>query len=257
MRIAVIADIHGNLAALDAVLAEIARLGIGRTVNLGDSLSGPLDPAGTADRLMALDLPTISGNHDRWLWDRPVADAPLWEQWAAPHLTTDHIAWLKSLPDALVTDGVRLAHGTPASDTTDWLHVRAPWGEMRPARLDEVLPHAAGCDEAVIVSGHTHFPRIVRLPDGRLLMNPGAVGCPAYLDDRTDPPFVNETGAPDARFGVLERVGGDWRATLHTVRYDADAMIARARDAGAESWAQALATGWVHPGCPTGLDARA
>jgi Icc-related predicted phosphoesterase len=67
MRIAAISDIHGNLAALDAVLADIAVRGVDLTVNMGDIVSGPLDPAGTAERLMALDLPTISCNHERQL----------------------------------------------------------------------------------------------------------------------------------------------------------------------------------------------
>ena len=71
MRIAVISDIHGNLLALDAVLADIAREGADVTVNLGDILSGPLEPARTADRLMALDLPTISGNHERQVLTDP------------------------------------------------------------------------------------------------------------------------------------------------------------------------------------------
>ena len=141
-----------------------------------------------------------------------------------------------------------MSHGTPDSDTENWLHVRADWGVMRPARLDEIEPKGRGHDHPVILSGHTHFPRIVRLPDGRLLVNPGAVGCPAYLDDRTDPPFIAETGAPDARFAVLEQVCGHWHAALMTVPYDPAEMIARARAKGADSWADALATGWVSRG---------
>lgn len=248
MRIAVVADIHGNLAALDAVLAETGRLGIDRVVNLGDSLSGPLDPAGTAERLMARDFPTIMGNHDRWLIDRPAADQPLWERWTLPHLAPEHLDWVRGLPPRLVIEDILLTHGTPDSDTTDWLSMRAEWGTMREARLEEITPHAEGLDHPVILSGHTHFPRIVRLPDGRLLLNPGSVGCPAYLDDRTDPPFVAETGAPDARFAILERVGSTWRASLCAVPYDPAEMIARARANGAGSWATALATGWaLHP----------
>ena len=65
MRLAVIADIHGNLLALEAVLAHIAARGITRIVNLGDCVSGPLCPAETAARLMALAMPTVRGNHDR------------------------------------------------------------------------------------------------------------------------------------------------------------------------------------------------
>src|SRR6202042_3518788 len=65
MKIAAVSDIHGNLFALDAVLADIDRRGVDLIVNLGDILSGPLLPAETAERLMALDLPTIRGNHER------------------------------------------------------------------------------------------------------------------------------------------------------------------------------------------------
>ena len=66
-RIAVVSDIHGNLPALDAVIADALTQGCDRFINLGDSLSGPLWPAETADRLIALDWPTIAGNHERQL----------------------------------------------------------------------------------------------------------------------------------------------------------------------------------------------
>lgn len=61
MKFAAIADIHGNYAALEAVLADIAALGIGEVVNLGDHLSGPLEPQRTADLLIARGFPSIRG----------------------------------------------------------------------------------------------------------------------------------------------------------------------------------------------------
>ena len=67
MKIAAIADIHGNDLALEAVLADIAAHGIEEVVNLGDHLSGPLNAGRTADILMARDFPSVRGNHDRWL----------------------------------------------------------------------------------------------------------------------------------------------------------------------------------------------
>ena len=67
MRFAAIADVHGNLAALEAVLDDIASLGIDDIVGLGDHLSGPLEPAQTADMLIARNIPSISGDQDRRL----------------------------------------------------------------------------------------------------------------------------------------------------------------------------------------------
>ena len=65
MRIAVIADIHGNMPALEAVLTDIQRRNIDRTINLGDCVSGPLWPREVCDLLMTSDDLTIRGNHDR------------------------------------------------------------------------------------------------------------------------------------------------------------------------------------------------
>ena len=69
MKIAVISDIHGNIAALNAVLADASMQGVDQIVNLGDILSGSLFPAETADLLMAMALPTIRGNHERQVLD--------------------------------------------------------------------------------------------------------------------------------------------------------------------------------------------
>ncbi len=245
MIFAALSDIHGNSAALDAVLSDIGRRGIREIVNLGDSLSGPLDPAGTAERLIALDLPTVSGNHDRALVDRPPEMQGLWEQWTYPLLAPLHLDWIGSLPQMLDRDEVMLCHGSPRGDEDNWLHDRDGQGGMRERSLDEVAERAGTLPHRLLLSGHTHLPRVVRLPDGRLLANPGPVGCPAYRDPRPPVPTVAMTGAPDARYAICERAGGDWRVSLVTVPYDPSGMIARARAHGAEDWAQALATGWV------------
>ena len=67
MRIAVIADIHGNLPALEAVIADIRCREVDCTINLGDCVSGPLWPREVCDLVMARDDLTIRGNHDRWV----------------------------------------------------------------------------------------------------------------------------------------------------------------------------------------------
>src|SRR6266545_2589430 len=65
MRIAVLADIHGNISALEAVLADIRGRSADLIVNLGDCVSGPLWPRETFERLEQLGAPTVRGNHDR------------------------------------------------------------------------------------------------------------------------------------------------------------------------------------------------
>lgn len=65
MRFAVLADIHGNAFALDAVLQDMDTLGLSTTVNLGDFFSGPLDAAETVNLVMERNFPSIRDNHDR------------------------------------------------------------------------------------------------------------------------------------------------------------------------------------------------
>ena len=65
MRLALVSDIHGNLAALEAVIADLENRQIDQVVNLGDTLSGPLLPAETAQRLQKLAWLHVAGNHER------------------------------------------------------------------------------------------------------------------------------------------------------------------------------------------------
>jgi predicted phosphodiesterase len=101
MRFAAIADIHGNLPALEAVLADIARRGADFAVNLGDLVSGPLWPAETAGRLMGLGLPTIRGNCDRQIATFEPQQMGLSDAYARQELRPDHLAWLACLPPVL------------------------------------------------------------------------------------------------------------------------------------------------------------
>lgn len=244
MAIAVLSDIHGNLSALDAVLDDIARRGVTKIVNLGDSLSGPFDAAGTADRLQALDLPTVRGNHDRQLIDRPADKMGLWESWAIGGLTFEHLDWIRALPLTMVMDEVFLCHGTPASDDENWLDKRGKHDRLIARDQSEIEARAGGDRHPLMLCGHTHTPRLVRLADGTTIVNPGSVGCPAYLDTRMTPHFVHQTGAPDARYAIVEKRGDRWSADLIAVPYDPSPMVALALEKEAESWAQAITKGW-------------
>lgn len=247
MRIAAISDIHGNLAALDAVLADIGRRGVDRIVNLGDILSGPLDPAATADRLIALDLPTIRGNHERQLLTLDPAAMGASDAHAAPLLTDAHRAWLTSLPATMrLAPDILLCHGTPDSDLDYYLdHVDA--AGTRAATPEEIAARTGPETAALILCGHTHLPRTHRRPTGQMIVNPGSVGLPAYADDRPFP-HVMESGTPQARYAIAERwADGRWTAEPIAVDYDWEAVARTAEARQRPDWAIALRTGRMTP----------
>src|ERR1700733_2213651 len=98
MRIAFVTDIHGNLAALAAVVADIARRAldrpVDRVVNLGDSLSGPLLPRETAAFLMAQDWFHLAGNHERQILRHGPAGRQKSDAYAHAQLTDEQLAWI-------------------------------------------------------------------------------------------------------------------------------------------------------------------
>ncbi len=240
MRFAAVSDIHGNLPALEAVIADIDRRRVRDVVNLGDSLSGPLWPVETASRLMALGWPTLAGNHERQLLTLLIARMGQTDAATAAVLPTDVHEWMASLPKTLEPgDNVLLCHGTPTSDHSYWLH-KAEAGHMRDASAREVENDATTHD--LVLCGHTHLPRSMTLADGRQVANPGSVGLPAYEDDL--PSYhVIETGTPDARYLIAELLDGKWLIELHSVAYDSDMAARRAEAAGRPTWAHALRTG--------------
>ena len=242
MKIAVLSDIHGNIGALDAVLAHVKGHSVDLTVNLGDICSGPLWPCETADRLIALDLPTIRGNHERQLLEGAFDRLGLSDRHARATLRPDQLAWMADLPATLrLTDDVLLVHGTPDSDLIYFLETVTSEG-VRPATLPEVQDRAGPVDARLILCGHTHVARAVRLPGGCLIVNPGSVGLPAY-DDIHPFPHVIENGAPHARYAVVSNEKGSWEASFHMVAYDWEQAACDAEANGRADWARALRTG--------------
>lgn len=240
MKFAAIADVHGNSAALEAVLADIAAAGLSEVVNLGDHVSGPLEPRRTADLLMARGFPSIQGNQDRVLVEKRRRDGrPL------ARLDDAHVDWLASQPPTLrYRDEVLLCHGSPSSDETYWLDRVTQEGLVVPAPIEDVEREAAGTEASLILCGHTHIARVVRLRDGRLVVNPGSVGLPGYRGTHPVAHAV-EAGTPHACYAILEGTAGAWHASLRYVPYDNMAMADLAARNGNPVWASALATGWV------------
>jgi diadenosine tetraphosphatase ApaH/serine/threonine PP2A family protein phosphatase len=245
MRFAAIADVHGNHLALEAVVADIRAHGIVGIVNLGDMASGPLDARRTMDALMALDAVHVLGNHDRYLIDRPPEEMGSWDRPVHAQLDAGHLDWLRAVPPKLVfRDRVFLCHATPASDEVYWLETVLPDGTVRMSSCEAIEEAAKGIAQRLILCGHTHIARAVRLGDGRMIVNPGSVGCPGYRDVHPFP-HVMESGTPDARYAILELADGTWQATFRQVPYDHQAMAALARRNGQPELASALATGRI------------
>ena len=182
MRVAALYDIHGNLPALDAVLADVRRARVDLIVVGGDVASGPL-PAQTVDRLGALgpNVRYVRGNADREVvdaWDgghEPPDDdaAAQAAAFAARRLSRVGRDLLNSFAPTVVLDidglgRVCFCHGSPRSDTEVITSVSAP---------ERVSPMLAGVAQSVIVCGHTHRQFDRRIGDWRVI-NAGSVGLP-------------------------------------------------------------------------------
>lgn len=184
MRLAVVSDIHGNLAALEAVVADVSRMSPDLVVQAGDAaVLGPR-PAEVVDRLRELGWPGVAGNTDEMLWDSSVSAQQLrrapklrsWldvlfgvlRPWAVERLGEERIAWLRSLPLEWRLGGVRVLHASP---TDLW---RAPMPDADDAELAETYGEDAG---DLAIYGHIHRP-FVRELDGITVGNSGSVGLP-------------------------------------------------------------------------------
>jgi predicted phosphodiesterase len=187
-------------------------------------------------------MPAIQGNCDRQVVTFEPKRMGLSDAYARQQLRPEHLAWLARLPPVLrPVDDVFVCHGTPSSDETYFLEDLTPSGPVL-APLATIDARAGSCDAALILCGHTHVPRVVRLDGGRIVVNPGSVGLQAYQDDE---PFhhIMQTGSPEARYAILERAGDRWTAELIRVEYDWREAAGLAAERGRPDWATALATG--------------
>jgi predicted phosphodiesterase len=221
VRVAVLADIHGNFPALDAVLRDVAREGADLVVLNGDVADGPM-PARTLDRLAALGERAVwvQGNSDRWLVDAfdgdvlvpGLATSPSeeWFEWCAARLDRAHRDLIAGRPFLVTIDvdglgPVAFCHAT-ARDDNEYILVDSPVAHFRAA--------FGGVAARTVLVGHTHMP-YDRLADAHRVVNSGSVGL--------------QYGHPGASWAVL---GPDvvLRRTLYDTDAAAAAMRAAARD---------------------------
>ena len=245
MRIAVVADIHGNLGALEAVVADLREVSPDLVLNLGDCLSGPLEPAKTADLLIDLGWTTIRGNHDRELTrNTSGTNGRVRSRNGRPHRRAPSRVARALAPDAHSRTGsISLPRHTGERHGLPDGAGRAD-GAVLPARESDLFEAVAAVPGRVVLCGHTHIARLYRLRDGRIVANPGSVGLPGY-DWDVPRPHVVEAGTPHARYLVMDRKGDQWRFEFRALVYDWDKAAAVAIANGRADWADVLATGRV------------
>ncbi len=243
MRVGLLSDIHGNSRALEAVLEHGRTQGVDRWLNLGDIFYGPLEPMATYRLLQPLEIPTIQGNQDRDLYDATPEQIARNRtlRYDLEDLGLEPVAWLRSLPKTLEIDGVFACHGTPADDLV-YLLEDVSSGHPHVREGDEILRLLGDVRATLIVCGHTHIARTVRLPTGQLVVNPGSVGLPAYDDDSPNYHRM-QTYAPEASYAIVERSNEGWSVRHSRVPYDHAAAAAQALRLGRGDWAEWLGTG--------------
>lgn len=244
-RFAVIADIHSNADALAAVLHDIDRQGITSVINLGDHLSGPMAALETAEMLMAQNFVSIKGNHDRVLTEEALCDMSSIDAVAHAEIGAREQNWLRAMPATChVTDRIFACHGTPNSDVTYWIEQVTAEGTVLLRDKQGIEAEAEGLTASLFLCGHTHLPRRIDLSDGRVILNPGSVGCPGYADNAPIPHKV-ETGTGAACYAIVEKSAQGWISGFRHVPYDPRRMVERAIAADHPHWASRLSSGWV------------
>lgn len=236
MRYLVITDIHANLHALEAVLADAAPLGYDATLCLGDLVGYGADPGGVMDRVAALKpAGIVRGNHDKvcaglepsTLFNEVAKRAVEWTQKA---LSPEQLRTLAALPKGplLITPNLEICHGSTFDE------------DRYVFDASDASRSLGGASARICLFGHTHLPAVFSTPqhpvartpggfddeitlpaDGPVLINVGSVGQP-------------RDGDPRAAYGVLDLETN--RIRLRRVPYDVAGAQQRILDAGLPPW---------------------
>ena len=218
-KLAVLYDVHGNLAALDAVVAEAEAAVVEGYVLGGDYATFGPWPRETVERLEELPVEAwVRGNVDRWLVEppevpeaaRPLVEAAVKAALAA--LSEEQVARLHALPAEADVDGLLYCHASPRSDVESF----APDPEDGEERL------LAGVARRTVVFGHSHIQFARPGPGETQLVNPGSVGQPLDGDTR-------------AAWAIAE---GE-RLTFRRTEYDVERAVEQMRRQG--DWAEEIA----------------
>jgi len=228
MLYGIIADIHGNLEALEVVLHELR--GVAQIISLGDLVGYGPNPNEVVEKICSLGIPSVAGNHDKaavgemnleWFVDH-AKEALIWTR---EQLTVTSSQFLGSLPLTLEFEDFQIVHGSLRSPLEEYIETFA-----------EAVPNLELMTKSLLFVGHTHRPIYVvqraegydgwRLKDNQIirvseyqkvLINPGGVGQP-------------RDGDPRASFGVYDSEKREF--TLHRVEYNVAAVQEKMRKVG-------------------------
>jgi putative phosphoesterase len=214
IRIAILADIHGNMPAFEAVQADIGQQSVDEVMVGGDLVGRGPQGSAVVRSVVELGWPCVRGNHEDYLLAFRRGEVPAeWQsrdewtgaRWMAAELDESALRYLESLPLTMTSQlapQVRLVHGSPGSNN-DGI---GPWtSESR------IVEHLQAIDERVLVCGHTHRPLHWRLDSGQVI-NVGSVGLPFNGDRR-------------AQYAVLEIGSGTVEVEFRQVEYDLDRIL--------------------------------
>ena len=240
MRLAVFSDIHGNLLALRAILADARAQGASAFITAGDLVARAPYPLETMALLQEIGALMIRGNADQYQIDydlhrkeRGNQRGPAFDvvRWIDQTIGEHGVRWLESLPKEMVValpgmPPIRVVHGSPGNlnrglvpgdaETLRVFRTAGLWrSEDPPAPLAQQLNGAA---ESLIICAHTHIPWRETVA-GRVVFNPGGGGIP-----------VN--GDPRAQYALVNWSGEQWQIEHRAVTYDTAALKAAYRDSG-------------------------
>ncbi len=220
-RVAILSDIHGNIPALEAVLADIERESPDEVLVGGDLVGRGPEGSRVVELIRQRGWATIKGNHEDYLLDFRQGRVPgawlvdeVWSasRWMASELTEVDVAFIDSLPDSAVSrrlPQVHLVHGTPRSNNEGI----GPWTSGR-----RMCRHLGSIEESVLVCAHTHRP-LERRFDGGQVVNVGSVGLPFNRD-------------PRAQYVILEGQGDEVTVDFRRVEYDRSELLSIYRSSG-------------------------
>ena len=215
MRIAIISDVHSNLAALEAVLADAEGRGADAVWNLGDTVGYGPEPNGVVARLGEAGAVSVLGNHDAAAtgameteWFNPVAAEAV--AWTRAHLGEEAASYLAGLPEVERAGDWSLVHGTLRDPIREYLITE-----------EAAEGHFERQETPFSAVGHTHVPLLVRrgergvegvtpvpgapedLGEGPLCVNPGSVGQPRDGDPRASYALVDGGAGTVTHFRVV------------------------------------------------------